>query len=146
MIREERDPAFWQRIADHPEVAPAISLGRAVDLSPLIASPHATPLAAEHGGFIIVRLSVQIAELHTLFTPEGWGREVAAAAREMNAYVFASHQVLVTFEVEGNWRSRPPKSHGWSLAGDFEPTEHATLRSWVLTRAAWRGSPVFRRL
>lgn len=55
-------------------------------------------------------------------------------------------QVLVTYEVEGNWRSKPPKSHGWKAAGEFAETEFGNLKSWILTRAAWEGSPAYNRI
>lgn len=151
MIREERDPAFWARIASHPDVAPHVLLnGGSVDLAQIIALPGLLPLASEHGGFLFARLDNigRIYELHTLYEPEGWGREVLVSAKQAFARVFASGaQLVTTYEVEGWWRSRPPKSFGFVRAGDFAavPDLGAALSTWVLTSDAWDASPACRR-
>lgn len=151
MVREQRDPAFWQGVAEHAQVAPHVFLGKGpVDLAPIVTAPHVLPLASEHGGFLFVQLDQigRIRELHTLYTPEGWGREVLKASKAAFDLVFQSGcQVVTTYEVEGWWRSRPPKSFGFQRAGDFRavPSIGAALSTWVLTVAAWEASPAHRR-
>jgi hypothetical protein len=138
-------------VAEHAEVAPHVFLGNAaVDLAPLITHPAVLPLASEHGGFVFVQLDQigRVRELHTLYTPEGWGREVLMAAKLAFDQVFATGcQVVTTYEVEGWWRSRPPKSFGFERAGDFRavPGIGAALSTWILTVAAWETSPARRR-
>src|SRR5690606_41931560 len=84
-------------------------------------------------------------ELHTLFTPEGWGREVLSGAREAFSTLFArGAQVVTTFEVAGWWRSRPPLTFRFKPAGGVEPSPLGSVKTWVLTRDAWEGSPVRR--
>lgn len=148
-VRVERDPAFWRSIASHPQVAPHVSLGHEIDVGAMALHPLVTPLASEHGGFLFIRLDPlgRAVELHTLFTPEGWGREVHGAAKAAFDHVFEGGAALVlTSEVEGNARSQPPRSFRFAPCGDFEPTPYGKrFRTWFLTRAAWEGSPARRR-
>lgn len=145
----DRDPAFWREVAGHPEVAPHVSLGQDFDIGAMVTHPLVTPLRAEHGGFIFIALDplARVLELHTLFTPEGWGREVHAAAKAAFDHVFdGGVQLVVTSEVEGNRRSQPPRSFRFAPAGDFAATPYGPrFRSWFLTHAAWEGSPARRR-
>lgn len=146
MIRECRDLAFWSAIYEHPEVKPHVSLGHDLDLAAVVSSPAVLPLASAHGGFFFIRLDGvgRVWELHTLFTPEGWGREVHAAAKAAFAQMFErGADVIVTQEVAGNRRSQPPRSFRFCPAGEFRtsPELGADLRSWVLTRTAWEASP-----
>lgn len=126
-----------------------MSLGQDYDIGALVSHPLVTPLRAKHGGFIFVRLDPlgRALELHTLFTPEGWGREVNATAKAAFDFVFAEGaQIVLTNQVEGNARSQPPRSFGFVRCGDFEPTPYGPrFRTWFLTRAAWEGSPARRR-
>ncbi|HEY5072068.1 MAG TPA: hypothetical protein VII63_08555 [Caulobacteraceae bacterium] len=147
MVRIERDPAFWANVASHLQVAPHIGVGPEV-VGEFALRPGVTPLAAEHGGFLFSTLDGMgmVRELHTLFTPEGWGREVARAAHEAFALIFAAGaQVIVTHERADWWRSAPPKSHGWAVAGEWAGTAIGEVRMWVLTLDAWRASPAVRR-
>lgn len=150
LIREERDPAFWTAVYEHPEVKPRVGLGHELDLAGIVSSPGVTPLAADHGGFIFAQLDGlgRTHELHTLFTPEGWGREVAQAAKDAFAFMFdRGADLIITQEVAGNRRSQPPRSFRFTPAGDFRPSPLGPdLRSWVLTRAAWEASPARQRM
>lgn len=145
MIREERDAAFWTRIYEHPDVKPHVSLGADLDLAGIVTHPGVTPLAATHGGFLFARLDGlgRTFELHTLFTPEGWGREVLEASKQAFQRMFdAGADLIVTQEVAGNRRSQPPLSFRFAPCGDFRPSPLGhDLRTWVLTRAAWDASP-----
>lgn len=151
MIREERDPTFWRAIYDHPQVHPHVSLGQDIDLPALVAHPSVTPLAAEHGGFLFVRLDGlgRVYELHTMFSPDGWGREVLLALKAACERIFDSGaQLITTYEVEGNWRSKPPKTFRFEACGEFasaEPYQHR-FRTWALSRANWVASPARQRM
>lgn len=151
MIRESRSPTFWTAIYDHPAVKPHVSLGHEVDMAAVVASPTVTPLASAHGGFLFVRLDGlgRAYELHTMFTPEGWGREVTGAAKDAFVEMFErGADLIVTHEVSGNRRSQPPRSFRFTPAGDFRfsPELDAHLRTWVLTRSAWDASPARQRM
>lgn len=151
MIREERDPAFWTAVIEHPEVKPHVTLGRQIDIAGALESPLIIPLAAEHGGFLFVRLDGlgRVYELHAMFTPEGWGREALQALKETVSEAFARGAQLITAsEVEGHWRSRPPKTFRFEPCGAFEPAAGFTerFRTWALTRAAWEASPARQRM
>jgi hypothetical protein len=144
VIRIERDPRFWTAVAAHPAVSGAV-LGLAPErIGELAARPDMLPLAATHGGFLFARMDAMgfVAELHTLFTPEGWGREaMTAGVMALNALWLTGYQVLTTFEVEANRMSRPPITFGFQRAGDWRETPVGRLRMWILTRAGWEASP-----
>jgi hypothetical protein len=152
VIREDRDAGFWSSVCHHPQVEPLVCLGHSVDLGPLLASPTCTALRSENGGFLFVRLDGlgRVHELHTMYLPKAWGgREILIAAKAAFAEMFArGSQVVVTYEVQGNPRSQPPRSFRFERAGDFAfaPLIGASVRSWVLTRAAWEGSPARQRM
>ncbi len=144
MIRVERDPGFWTAVAAHPDVRPHMhgldpeAVGRLVALDSVI------PLAAQHGGFIFTKTDPMafICELHTLFTPEGWGREAMVSGTEALALLWTSGlKMVTTFETSDNAKSRPPKTFGFLLAGDWRDTMFGALRMWVLTQNAWSASP-----
>lgn len=152
MIREERDPTFWNLIAEHPEVRPHMELGVPFSMTEVIGHPAVLPLASARGGFLFYRLDGvgRVWDLHALYTPDAWGREVAEAMHEALLKLFSiGAQVITAYEVDGWWRSRPPLSHGWRPAGPFESATElvaAKLRTWVLTREAWLASPVGKRI
>jgi hypothetical protein len=150
VITECRDVAFWSDVAEHPEVAPHVSLGHTVSVERLIAHPLVTPLRSERGGFLFIRLdgSGRVYDLHTLFRPEAWGtREIVNSAREAFDEIFSrGAQIVTTNEVEGNRRSQPPRSFRFAPAGDFAPSAYGpAFRTWFLTKDAWEASPARRR-
>lgn len=106
------------------------------------------PLASANGGFLFAKMDAMgmCCELHTLYRPEGWGREVHKAAKEAFAFVFRFRRVVITYEVAGNARSSPPKSFGFQCAGAWKDTPIGELRAWTLTQSAWEQSPANRRL
>lgn len=145
MIREDRDAGWWQALADHPAVKPHVGLGRDLDMS-VVASEAITPLRSENGGFLFLRLDGlgRVRELHTFYRPEGWGKEVLAALKAACERIFASGaQLITTYEVEGHWRSRPPKTFRFEPCGDFAPVPGFSIntRTWILRKDAWEASP-----
>lgn len=148
MIRLERDVAFWLDVASHPAVAGSIMGLDAQTVADCVLDTAFTPLASEHGGFLFCRRDGLgfVMELHTLYTPEGWGREVHTAAKQAFEWIFRASQLVMTFEVELNPRSQPPRSFGFIEAGEWQETSLGRLKAWVLTRNAWRSSPARRRM
>jgi hypothetical protein len=151
VIREDRDLSFWREVSEHPAVKPHVSLGKAFDIAPMVQSPKVTPLRAENGGFLFVRLDGlgRVYELHTMFKPEGWGREVLLALKAAVAEMFhRGAHLITTYEVEGNWRSQPPKTFRFEPAGEFAHSDefNASFRTWLLTKSAWEGSPAAKRM
>jgi hypothetical protein len=85
-------------------------------------------------------------EMHTLFRPEGWGREVAKAGRVFMQTAFESASIILTHEQEGHWRSKPPKSHGWVPCANYQDVGlPRRLRLWALTREGWMNSVIGRK-
>ncbi len=144
MIREERDPAFWEAIAGHPDVAPGLYGMSPEAIGRVAIRPDITPLASDNGGFLFAKIDALgfVRDLHVLYRPAGWGAEVTAAAVEALQLIFETAQVVSVFELAVNRNSRPPRSFGFRLAGDFRRTTFGFLRAWVLTQAAWEASPV----
>lgn len=145
-----RNPDFWDGVARHPEVAPHIFMGQPpVTLAPLVLDPRARPYASEHGGVLFLPVDPLgfVVEMHTLYTPEGWGREVALNGKRFVHDVLQSASLILTHEQEGHWRSSPPRSHGWKACGDFfECGFPHRLKLWSLSREAWSASPVGRKM
>lgn len=145
-----RDVEFWDAVANHPQVAPSVFMGlNPVSLSPLVEMPASFPFASEHGGLIFSPLDPHgmIYELHTLYTPEGWGREVASFAKGCFDNMFSTASLIVTHEQEGEKHTRPPLSYGWKSCGEYCYTElPRRLRLWSLTREDFYVSPVGRKL
>lgn len=147
MIREDRDYRFWADLIDHPQVAPHVTLGRQLDIAPMLQNPWCVPLRSERGGFLFIRLDGlgRVYELHTAFRPEAWGtREIPLAASEAFEAIFArGAQLVVTYEVAGNRRSQPPKSFRFVVCGEFSPAPDCPepLRTWSLSWSDWEASP-----
>lgn len=146
MIREDRDTAFWSGVIEHPDVAPLVTFGQSIDLLAVLDNPWVTPLRSERGGFLFVRLDglARVHELHSAYLPEAWGsREILLTLKAAVAEIFKrGAQLIVTYEVEGNPRSQPPKSFRFEPCGDFAPAEgFPPLRTWALSKAAWAASP-----
>ncbi|MDE2357286.1 MAG: hypothetical protein KGL69_11085 [Alphaproteobacteria bacterium] len=140
-LRIERDPAWWRAIAAHPDLH-ATGPER---IGEIVGRPEVLPLAAAHGGYLFVRLDALglTAELHSLFTPEGWGREAyEAGIAALGAIWLVGFQSVVTLEMADNPRSRPPRSFGFvRCGGDWKASPFGAARQWMLTRAAWEASP-----
>lgn len=145
-----RDVAFWDRIANHPEVAPHIFMNREPEtLAPLVLNPLARPYASENGGVIFSPVDHLgfVVEMHTLYQPEGWGREVAISGKAFVQDVFRTASLILTHEQEGHWRSRPPRSHGWLACGEFKDVGMGCrLKLWTLSREAWSASHAGRKM
>lgn len=149
MMRIERDPKFWTEVASHPAVAPALYGMAPETFGALAGRPDVLPVAGAHGGFLLSRIDALgfVAELHTLFTPEGWGREAHDVGMAMFDLAFgpAGFRMLTTFEVEGRKTSRPPRSAGFVAAGDWRASPLGQLRLWILTAEAFGVSPAYQR-
>jgi hypothetical protein len=145
-----RDAAFWDGIANHEAVAPHVFMGKERhSLAPLVEDPKVLPLASENGGIMFVAMDLVglVREMHTMYRPEGWGREVAEASKRFMCEAFKHCALITTHEQEGHYRSKPPKCHGWKPAGEYTDVGlPIRLRLWILTREAWYASPAGRKM
>lgn len=146
MVREERDPAFWQAVADHPQVR-HVTHGQTVDMEAVLARPGLVALASEHGGQLFFKLDGpgRVYEMHTLFTPEGWGREAHSAWVQTHNHMFGEvgADLLVTYETD-HPQSRAARTFGWRPIGELRDSPIGQLRTWLLTREGWEQSPAKR--
>lgn len=148
MIRIERDPAFWVRVASHPKVAVALMGEPPEGVGAWAQRSDVLPIASTNGGFLLTRLDPlgMVAELHTLFTPEGWGREVVLAGIAAIGAVWAcGFQTIVTLEMRANPHSRPARTFGFQRCGEWTATPWGDARQWLVTRESWNASPAARR-
>lgn len=100
---------------------------------------------AEGGGFVFVEKDEGV-EVHVAFVPETWGRVVAHAFRQTFFRKMQEVETVIANEQEGEWRTRPPLSHGWIAVEDFKDSIlPRRTRKWILTRDAWYRSPVGRK-
>ena len=145
MISEQRDPAFWERIANDPSVAPHLVLGAyRQDMTTIVRSPRVVPLATELGGFVFIALDplCGLYEAHRMFLPQGRGRHALGAALEAVQVMFGRGAACLTArESAGAPWSRPPLSFGWRPAAPLD-NKH---RLWLLPKVAWEASPARQR-
>lgn len=143
-IVEDKDPAFWLDIVSHPALAHMRAGQDPAAILPAL--DRAIALRSAHGGFLFFPADSfgRAYEMHTLFTPEGWGREAFHAAREAFDLMFDRADLVLTHQTD-HPQSRPPKTFRFAPLGEFTPTPHGPIRLWMLSRDAWLGSPARRR-
>lgn len=144
-ICEQRDPAFWRAVAEHPEVSPSVLFGHDAEvMDAIVANPGVLPLASENGGFLFTSRDNfgRVFELHTMFRPNGWGREVALALKQALERVFNGGADLVfTHSNEDAWRTKPPLSFGFKRLGEPFDTEWGRFCTWGVFANQWSQSP-----
>lgn len=148
MIREERDTDFWREIAGHPSLAGVMMGMDPQQVASAAMRVSILPLASDNGGLFLGQMDQLglTVELHALYRPAGWGREVHKAAIEAAQWVFANGvQVVIAHEIEHLEHSRAPRTFGFVQAGDWRDTVIGRCRAWVLTKSAWEASKAYRR-
>jgi hypothetical protein len=86
------DAAAVNRVCNHPEVHPTLSLGKGViDVSAAMANRLNLFFMGEHGGAFFHLSGPRIYDAHDYFLPSGRGRWALDASREMLARMFAEH-------------------------------------------------------
>ena len=146
VIREDRDAAFWNRIANDPDVIGTLFGQPPEAVGFHMADPRVRHFSTERGGWAFVRLDSLglIWDTHAMFTPDGWGREANAVLKHAIRALFHTAQVLTASQV-GSIGYHPPLSFGFRPSGASTDTEFGSVRTWVLTRAAWETAPASRR-
>lgn len=142
-LAENRDPAFWKMIASHPSVTPYLNGLDVSVFDDILGQESVTPLASKHGGFLFITRDGwgRVRELHTLFTPEGWGREAHMAALEAIETIFVRDcDAIITYADESNYRTQPPRSFGFRPCATAFENDHGRWRTWMVTRDAWEAS------
>lgn len=138
---------FWHPVLTSPQVEPWVLHGLiGVDeFLSAIEDPRFLVEPCEDGGIIYTQKD-GYQELHIMFLPSQWGRKVNQYLKASIARKMRQNVTLVAREQEGHWRSRPPKSYGWKVDGEFEQDHHPVRRrKWILTSEAWYASPVGRK-
>ena len=83
MIGRSFDAAFFNAVANHPDVRPFIGgkLNETLDVTPILADHGNYALAGQHGGFVYTWCAPGVYEVHTLILPIGRGKWALDAAR-----------------------------------------------------------------
>lgn len=138
---------FWTPILSRQEVErlSLCGMGTIDDFLWWLDQPGVSEERYEGGGLVFVDKG-EYDEVHVAFEPEQWGRPVALAFRDCFARRMKQGKPIVAGEQEGEWRTKPPISHGWKVLSDFEGSVlPRRVRRWILTRDAWNNSPVGRK-
>ena len=148
MIRIERKPGLWE-VGRPSGMRPGPLWGSYAGSGGIHGGPaHRPALAAEHGGFFFTRLDALglVMELHTLFTPEGWGREVLTAAKAACHVVFRGRcQVMTTMEWPTTRAPSRPGPSGSRRRASFKKRRWARPASGRLPDLIGEASPAFGR-
>lgn len=103
-MRRVTDATFLNVVANHPDVRPFLGGGDGVlDLSGLVSSLANVTVQGEHGGFIAISQGLGVYDIHSLFLPDGRGREAMTLMREGLGYLFLrTDAVELTTRVPSN--------------------------------------------
>ena len=94
MIGRTLDGAFFNEIANHPEVRPWLGGKGALDLRQAVANPANVAMRYLGGGLIFERLADGLYEAHSMFLPERRGRYAVVTMRDALEYVFTATDCL----------------------------------------------------
>lgn len=90
MIRRTMDAGHLNAVVNHPSVRPFVMGEGELDLTQALADPGNYAWQTEHGGFVLMRHSPGVYEVHSMFLPEGRGASALKAARDMLRQMFAA--------------------------------------------------------
>lgn len=88
------DATFLNLVANHQDVRDWLGGDGPLDLTALIADPENLAATTGAGGFVAVAHGGARYEIHSLFLPEGRGRDAIAAMRHGLAYLFTSSDAV----------------------------------------------------
>lgn len=75
-------------VSNHPDVRSALGGDGVLDVTALVSAPGNLAFVSEHGAIVCVGLGSGHYDVHTMFLPDGRGREARAAVVEMLDYMF----------------------------------------------------------
>ena len=127
------DPAHFNAVANDPSVRPFLGGEGQIDLTPLLRNPAHVGIATEHGGFVLVNQGEGRYEVHSMFLPEGRGREAVEAMRAASAYLFAATDCV---EVVTKAATTNRGAMALALRAGFEPRFEGPVR-WTSTDVLW---------
>lgn len=84
------DATLLNTVANDPTVRPWLGGDGPINLAPLLADPTTLAIVTPHGGIIAVPLDEHRYEAHSLFLPEGRGREAIVATRAALDFLFST--------------------------------------------------------
>lgn len=94
MSHRTLDGAFFNEIANHPDVRPWIGGAGEVDLRRVVANPENVAMRYLGGGLIFERLADGLYEAHSMFLPERRGRYAVVCMRHALQYLFTATDCL----------------------------------------------------
>lgn len=125
------DATHLNAVANDPDVRPDLGGEGALDLTPAVSDPANVTVVTAHGGFIAVAAGAGRYEIHSLFRPDGRGRESIRAMRAGLDYLFAATDAteLVTKVPQVNLAAR-----GLARLAGFSPLFTSVI-PWGAERA-----------
>lgn len=81
--------AHLNAVANHPDVRPWLGGDGPLDLTATLANQANLAFVTEHGGFVLIAHGQSRYEAHSLFLPDGRGREAIDAMHAVRDYIFA---------------------------------------------------------
>lgn len=141
------DAEFWTPVLSDPDVErlSMCGMGSIEDFLWWLSLPNVRQERYDKGGLVFVDKG-DFDEVHVAFLPSAWGREVAMCFRDCFSRVMRAGKPVVAGEQEGEWRTKPPITHGWKVLEEFEDSVlPRRVRRWILTLDAWNNSPVGRK-
>lgn len=82
------DARHANAIANHPEVRPTLGGDGPLDLSASFADPYNLAFESPHGAMLCRAIGSGVYDVHSLFLPEGRGKEAADTMRDVAQYMF----------------------------------------------------------
>jgi hypothetical protein len=82
------DAAFMNTVLNHPEVHPWTGYDGTIDITLIAENVNNYVLVNAFGGFIAYNLSPGVYEVHSMFLPEGRGKQLLQFSKECLEYMF----------------------------------------------------------
>lgn len=111
------DPAFLNRVANHPDVRPWLGGEGVLDLTQTIMNPANFALVSDGGGFVLIQHEPAIYEVHSQFLPEGRGQTVQAMRAGFDYMFTRTDCYQVVTQVPDNNKA----AAALAKAADFRP-------------------------
>jgi hypothetical protein len=82
------DARHANAVANHPDVRPFLGGDGPIDMSALFSDPYNVAFESEHGAMLLIALGSGVYDVHSMFLPDGQGKEAADLMRDVAQYMF----------------------------------------------------------
>ena len=134
------DGGFLERVMNDPSVLPSISRGKPVLMGHVLEDTNNVFLSNDYGGFLFLKHSPGVYDLHTQFLPEGRGAAVLIAGRDAAWYMFTETdcEILRTYALKSNRAaSLMALRAGFIKTGESETYDGEEATLYAMTIKQW---------